>query len=223
MSGNFKAYLAEFLGTFALVVAAAGAVSMQGAAGAVTLTPVALSYGAASAMALFAFGPASGGHFNPAVTLGMLLGRRLDGITALFYFFSQLLGAAVAGSFLKSVLHDPALASAAPYLGSCDLTGVGFRAGTLIEAVATFFLVATFMSTTSVRKGPVRMGPMAVGLAVVFGVIVAGPVTGAALNPARAFGPAVASGHWSNWYVYWMGPLAGGAAAGLLQDNIFDS
>jgi len=217
MPGNLKAYLAEIVGTFALVFAAAGSVSMDAAAGGkLGLTGMALAYGSATAVALFAFGPTSGGHFNPAVTAGMIVARRIDAVTGVFYVVSQLLGAALAGLFLNAVLHADT-----SHMGVCDLQGVGFRAGTLIEAVSTFFLVSTFMATAGVRRGPARLGPLAVGLAVVFGVLVTGPVTGAAMNPARAFGPAVASGQWANWFVYWIGPLTGGVTAAILQENIF--
>ena len=214
MSGNFRAYLAELVGTFALVFAAAGSASLDAGCGG-SLAP-ALAYGAASATALFAFGPTSGGHFNPAITAAMLAARRVDGITALFYVASQLLGAALAGLFIKAALH-----AGAPQLGACALTGVGFRGGTLIEAVSTFFLVSTYMATAGTRRGPDRLGPVPVGLSVLFCALVTGPSTGAAMNPARAFGPAVASGLWTNWFVYWIGPLAGAAAAALMQENLF--
>lgn len=135
MSGNFKAYLAEIVGTFALVFAAAGSVAMDAAAGGkLGLTGMALAYGSATAVALFAFGPTSGGHFNPAVTAGMIVARRIDAVTGVFYVISQLLGAALAGLFLNAVLHADT-----SHMGVCDLQGVGFRAGTLIEAVSTFF------------------------------------------------------------------------------------
>lgn len=216
MSGNFRAYLAEFVGTFALVFAAAGAASHDAVTGAnLGAVAPALAYAAAYASALFAFGPTSGGHFNPAVTAGMLTARRIDGITALFYIAAQLLGATSAGVFLKAV-H-----AGAPHLGACGLSGVGFRAGTLIEAVSTFFLVSAFMATAGVRRGPARLGPLAVGLTVLFGVLVTAPSTGGAMNPARAFGPAVATGYWANWFVYWIGPVAGGVTAALTQEYFF--
>lgn len=216
MSGNFRAYLAELVGTFALVFAAVGAASYDAATGshAGALIP-ALAYAAAAAGALFAFGPTSGGHFNPAVTAGMLAARRIDGITGLFYVAAQLLGAALAAVFLKAV-H-----TGAPHQGVCDLAGVGFRAGTLIEAVSTFFVVSTYMATSGVRRGPARLGPLAVGLTILFCALVTAPSTGAAMNPARAFGPAVASGDWANWYVYWIGPLAGAVTAALAQEYLF--
>jgi glycerol uptake facilitator protein len=212
MSGNVRAYLAELVGTFALVFAAAGASSLDAAASGFA----ALAYAAAWASALFAFGPTSGGHFNPAVTAAMLVARRIDGITSLFYGASQLLGASLAGLFVKSVLR-----SGGGSLGGCELSGVGFRGGTLIEAVSTFFLVSSFMATAGARRGPARLGPLAVGLTVFFCALVTGPVTGGAMNPARAFGPSVASGEWANWFVYWTGPLAGAVTAALLHENLF--
>ncbi len=222
MSGHIKAFLAEMMGTFALVFLTMGAVCMEavrgGESGNVT---VALAYGAGTAAVLYAFGPISGGHFNPAVTGAMLLNRRIDAIKAVFYISSQLLGAALAGQFLRAVMHErPELFSGPVYLGACDLARVGFKAATLLEAVATFFIVSALYPALS-EPGTPGTAPLAAGLAVSAAVLAIGPLTGAAFNPARAFGPAVATGHWANWYVYWAGPLVGAAAASFLQERLF--
>jgi glycerol uptake facilitator-like aquaporin len=152
----------------------------------------------------------------------MILNCRIDGIKGLFYIASQLLGAALAGLFLKAILHaHPEICSSAPFLGACDLSGVGFKGGTLIEAVTTFFLVSSIYGTAVDARGFGATAPIAIGLTITLSILATGPLTGAALNPARAFGPAVATGHWANWFVYWIGPAAGACAASLLHENLF--
>lgn len=223
MTGNLKSYLAEMIGTFALVFAGAGSVCMdQLTGGRVGIVGIALAYGLVVMVMTSTYGPISGGHFNPAVTIAMLIGQRIDSIKCVFYVISQLFGAAIAALFLSAVLHaHPDLVSSPPFLGACDLSGVGFKAATLLEAVMTFFLVSTIYATTIDSRGCAAGAPLAIGMTAAFCVLAAGPLTGAALNPARAFGPAVVSGHWANWYVYWVGPIAGGAAASLLHENLY--
>lgn len=223
MTGSLKSYLAEFFGTFALVLAGAGAVCVDvlsggrlGAAG------IALSQGLAAVAAVYAFGPVSGGHFNPAVSAAMLLARRLSAVKAVFYLFSQLLGSAAAALLLAAVFHaHPELSQAAPFLGACDLAHVGFNAATLLEAMAAFFLVSAMYATAVDRRSAPGSFALAVGASYAAGTLLLGPLTGAALNPARAFGPAVATGHWAHWYVYWVGPLAGAVAASQAQEHLF--
>jgi len=182
---------------------------------------VALAYGAVLAAAGCAFGPISGGHFNPAVTVALLAARRIAPGKAVFYVVSQLLGAALGAFFLALVYKGSAFASGPPFLGACDLDGVSYRAGCAIEAVLTFLLVTVVFATAVDEEGPGALAPVAIGLTVTLGVLWAGPLTGAAINPARAFGPAVASGHWANHSAYWLGPLIGALAAGLLYEYVF--
>lgn len=205
MSGTFRAFLAEFVGTFCLVLLAAGAAA-SGAAPAL----VALAYGLAASVCLFAFAQ-GGGHFNPALTAASLLMRRADGPRAALILAAQLLGAALAGLYLQG--H--AAAGAAP--AACALSGVGFRSATLAEALGAFFIAsAYFASAAEPRRGA---APLAVGAATAAAALVFAPSTGGAFNPARAFGPSVATGLWAHWYVYWIGPLAGAAASALLFEN----
>jgi aquaporin TIP len=92
----------------------------------------------------------------------------------------------------------------------------------ILEAVTTFFLVLLVFATAVDEKGTFRsIAGFGIGLSITLGIMVAGPFTGAALNPARAFGPALASAHWANWGVYWVGPLAGGFIAALLYDSLY--
>lgn len=222
MSGNIRSFLAEFIGTFAVVWLAAGAVCIDAAVpGRLGAVGVSLAYGLGVAMMTYALGPASGGHFNPALTAAAYVSRRLELIKAIFYLISQLLGAALAGLLLaRTFAAWPQLATAQPFFGSCDLNGIGFRGATLLEAIATFLLVLVYCSAR--YEGRARSGwPLAMGFAVTAGSLALGPLTGGAMNPARAFGPAVASGHWTHFYVYCVGPLVGAGAATLLYDQLF--
>jgi MIP family channel proteins len=216
MSGNIRSFLAEFIGTFAVVWIAAGAVCVEATLpGQLGLLGTALAYGAAVALATYALGPASGGHFNPAVTIALFISRRLDGLRCVFYLASQLLGSAAAG-FLLAKTFPPALSSAAPYLGACRLAGVGFRMATLLEAISVFLIMLVYCSARF--SGRARSGwPIAMGFATTACALAIGPLTGAALNPARFFGPALASGHWADFYVYCAGPISGAILAALFH------
>ncbi len=223
MTGNLKCCLGEFLGTFALVLFGAGAVCMDSLTGGkVGLVGTALAAGLTLTVTTWTYGPTSGGHFNPVLTLALLANKRIEPTKAVLYAASQLLGAACGGLLLGAVLHGrPELASAPVYLGAFEPSSVGFKAATLLEALGAFLLVSVFYATALDPRGnPAHTAP-AVGLTLVLSVLAMGPVTGAALNPARAFGPAVASGHWADWYVYWIGPVAGALAAALIQEKIF--
>ena len=153
----------------------------------------------------------SGGHINPAVTITMLATRQISGIRALVYLGAQLGGAAVGGLLLLVVVPGASETT----LGSHSLgAGVAPWAGVLTEAILTFGLVFVIF-TTAVNSRELRnFAPIAIGLAVfvtnVFGI----PISGASLNPARSFGPAVVAWEWADHWVYWAGPVAGGVIAG---------
>jgi MIP family channel proteins len=206
-----KQCVAELIGTFALIFIGVGAINANPG-----LLGVALAHGLTIAVMVSATAGISGGHLNPAVTLGLLVGRQIDSRKAIAYGISQLLGAVVAGILLVNLLgnavHSGAEAVAA---GTPDLDGIGVVKGTLIEAVLTFFLVFVVYGTAVDPRAP-KIGGLAIGLTVALDILFGGPLTGAAMNPARTFGPAVASAHWNNHLVYWVGPMLGGAAAGLI-------
>jgi glycerol uptake facilitator-like aquaporin len=208
--GGLRAFGAELAGTFAATLAGAGAACLHGspAAGA-------LAYAASLAAVHHAF-PSAAGRFNPALTLAELGLRRLEVLRGVFALAAQLLGAACAGLFLRAALGGgrPDLLGEPAFLGACRPVGIGYRAATLVEAVATFFLVVAVLAAEERRAR--RTGPLMIGAAALFGALAAGPLTGGAMNPARAFGPAVATGFWTEHYVYWAGPLAGAVAAALL-------
>jgi MIP family channel proteins len=218
----FRKALAEGVGIFAFFFAGIGAiVANQGvvASGTTVVLIVAFAHGIMLAIMVSALGAVSGGHFNPAVTLGLFVGRMIDVRTLVVYWAAQLIGAilaavAVTVAFPK-VLWNPSHIGL-PALGS----GVGFGTGVFIEALLTFFLVLAVYGTAVDPRHP-PIGGLAIGLTVFVDILVGAGQTGAAMNPARAFGPAVVSSTWTNQLVYWIGPLIGGAVAGVLFKTIF--
>lgn len=215
---------AEFLGTFALVFFGAGAICTDQflhSTGGLGLFPTAIAYGLAVAIMVSALGHISGGHFNPAVTIGFWVTKRLNTVDVLLYWAAQLAGSMAAAFFLKAVVPEETWRAVA--LGTPELVRDFPRwAGMALEAITTFFLVLTVFATRVDEEAKISaITGFCIGLMITLGVLVAGPFTGGALNPARAFGPAVAATHWVNQGIYWVGPLGGGFIAGLLYDALF--
>ena len=212
------ALVAEAFGTFLFFFVGAGAVVLgdylaaNGGTGP-GLLGVALAHGLALAVLASALGAVSGGHFNPAVTLGVWIMGRITPVGAALYVVAQLVGGLAAGLALKAVFADSWQASniGAPALGA----GISPLVGIVVEAVLTALLLLVVIGTTVDSRGP-KLGGLAVGLAVTADILVGGPLTGAAMNPARWFGPAVAAGAYADWYVWWIGPAIGAAIAALV-------
>ena len=177
------------------------------------LLGVAFAHGLALAVLVSALGPISGGHFNPAITLAIWIMGRIKPMVAATYFVAQLVGALAAGFALKVVFAESWQASniGTPALGA----GITPALGIGIEAILTALLVLTVIGTAVDPRAP-KIGGLAIGLAVAADILVGGPLTGAAMNPARWFGPAVAAGAYADWYVWWIGALIGAAAAALV-------
>ncbi len=207
--------VAEAVGTFLFFFVGAGAVVVNDlSGGAVGLVGIALAHGLALAVMVSALGAVSGGHFNPAVTFGAWIAGKIEPLRALLYVAAQLVGGLAAGLALRALLPQEAWQPSAigtPALGE----GISPLAGIGIEAVLTVVLVLTVFGTAIDPRAP-RLGGMAIGLAVAADILMGGPLTGAAMNPARWFGPAVASGQLADWYVWWIGPLIGGALAAVI-------
>jgi MIP family channel proteins len=215
---------AEFLGTFALIFFGAGAVCVDfhlRNSGGLGLLAIALAHGLAIAIMVSALGHISGGHFNPAITIGFWVTKRLSTLESLAYWAAQLAGAAAAAFVLKFVVPEDV--GTGVFLGAPELMrDFPKLSGIALEAVGTFFLVFVVFAMVVDERGTFRsLAGFAIGLTITLGILVAGPFTGAALNPARAFGPELASRHWLNWGIYWVGPLGGGFLAGLLYDSLF--
>jgi MIP family channel proteins len=207
-----KRCIAEFIGTFALIFIGVGAIyhlgSIEKNGG---LLGIALAHGLAIAVMVSATGGVSGGHLNPAVTFGLMLADQIDLKSAVGYWIAQLAGALCASYLLVFLLSTQILASGTPDLSGTVTVGHGI----VIEAVLTFFLVFVVFGSAVDPRAP-KIGGLAIGLTVALDILFGGPLTGAAMNPARTFGPALASGHWNNHAVYWIGPLLGGGLAGLI-------
>jgi aquaporin Z len=224
MYNNSQKLTAEFIGTFALVFFGEGATcadqAMHGAGGP-GLFGIAMAHGLAIGIMVSALGHISGGHFNPAVTIGMWVTKRINTLDAVLYWIAQLAGAIAAAFLLKSIIPEDVWRAVA--LGTPELArDFPVWAAMTLEAVTTFFLVLMVFSTAVDEKGTFRsIAGFGIGLIIALGIMVAGPFTGGALNPARAFGPALAASHWANQGVFWVGPLAGGLIAGLLYDSLY--
>jgi MIP family channel proteins len=216
---------AEFIGAFAIVFFGEGAVcayQFLHASPELSLFGVAIAHGLAIAVMICALGHISGGHFNPAVTIGFWVTKRINTLDAIAYWAAQLAGAVAAAYLLKAVIPEEIWRTVA--LGAPSLTrDFTVLSGLILEAVTTFFLVLTFFATAVDEHNSSRpYAGFCIGLVITIAIVVAGPFTGGALNPARAFGPALAANHWANHGVYWVGPLLGGFFAGLLHDSFFN-
>jgi aquaporin Z len=209
---------AELLGAFALTFFGAGAI-LVGSAG---LLGVALAYGLAMALAVTFFMHVSGGHFNPAVTLGFLVTRRIDAGLAGVYWLAQLAGSCVGALLLWWIFPKEAIAPAR--LGAPTLhPSIGQGAGFTLEAIMTGFLVLAVFATSVDPRGAFKaIAGLGTGLAVVVGTLAGGPLTGAAMNPARAFGPEVVYDVWESYtWIYYAGPAAGALVAALLYEWLY--
>lgn len=211
--------VAEAFGTFALVFFGCAAVIMNAYPGAnYGLFGIAVAHAIVLSVAVSATIVISGGVLNPAVALGLLVARRLDARSAASYIVVQLAAAALAGLALQAV-YPAATARlvgyGTPQLGST----VTLTAGIGIEALLTFFLMSAVMGTAVSPEAP-KIAGFGVGLTLLFTIIAGGPMTGAALNPARAFGPALVSGSWTGHAVYWIGPILGAVVAALLWEHV---
>jgi MIP family channel proteins len=226
---------AEFVGTFTLIFIGAGAVlSIAKATGpalqsppaisvysGLTLVSVALANGLAIGVMVSAVGHISGGHFNPAVTLGFLITRRIAPSLAIVYWSMQFASATAAAALLRWFYPETTrdlTHLGAPALGS----GVSAGQGLVIEIVLTFFLVWVIFATAADPGGTFKsIAGLAIGLTIVIDVLMGGPMTGAAMNPARAFGPELVSRDWADAWVWYLGPFIGGVLAAAVYEWLY--
>jgi aquaporin Z len=218
-----RALLAEAAGTFWFFSIGAGAIVADKAYGGIGVVGVALAHGLALAVAISSLGSISGGHFNPAVTLGVWIADKHPRDRVLTYWGAQAVGALAAGLFLRIAFdHVPAAANAT-HLGTPTLAvGLPVLTAILIELVLTVFLVWAVFGTAVSPSAP-RIAGFGIGLTVAADILIGGPLTGAAMNPARWLGTAVAAGYLDNGLVYIVGPLIGAALAGLTYKYLFAS
>jgi aquaporin Z len=210
--------IAEFVGTFTLVFVGAGSIIVTNGN---DLTAIALAHGLAIGVMACAVGHISGAHFNPAVTLGFLVTKRIEVHLAATYWFAQIIAAVLAAFLLKAVLPDSAVTVVdlgVPALGA----GISPAAGLVIEIVLTFFLVWVIFATAVDPRGAfATISGLAIGFTITLDIFMAGPYTGAAMNPARALGPQLVQNVWSDAWVWYLGPAIGAIAAACLYDYLY--
>jgi MIP family channel proteins len=219
MRDSWRHFGAEFIGIFALVfVGGATIMSATLARSSYILLSAAIAHGLILAIMVTATMRISG-HLNPAVTIGFLVTRRIEPMMGMLYIVAQLLGAVVAAYALKWIFPH-ALGIDTRLGGQAISLDVSMMQAIVSEAIATFFLVFTVFGTAVDPHAP-KVGGFAIGLIVTADILAIGPLTGGSMNPARSFGPAIASGIFEGQVVYWVGPILGGIVAALLYDALF--
>ena len=219
MRDSWRHFVAEFIGTFALVFVGGAAIMIakdtNSPAG---LLGIALAHGLILAVMVSALMRISG-HFNPAVTIGFVVTRRIEITMAGVYIVAQVIGAIVAAYALKATFPYTLFEATRGGGRAIALQVTGGQAF-LLEFIATFFLVLVVFGTAVDSKAP-QIGGLAIGLVVTADILAIGPLTGGSMNPARSFGPAVASGVFEAQLIYWAAPIAGGIAAALIYEYLF--
>ena len=215
--------IAELIGTFALIFIGAG----TGALGLGGLVGVAFAHGLVVLGFAYAYGHISGTHINPAVTLGVWAAGKIETTRALAYVVVQLIGGVFGAYALRHVLGGTetglgrtALANGLTIHDGIVIT-IAPMVGLVLEAILTFFLVNAVLNAGISGKATVP-GGIAIGLTLTFCILMGGPLTGASLNPARSFGPAVATGNFTDLWLYFVGPILGGVVAGLLYRGVLE-
>ena len=211
--------VAEFIGTFTLIFIGGGAgiVAAFGSSG--DLVAVALANGLAIGIMVTNLGHISGGHFNPAITLGFVVTRRITAMLAVAYWVFQLAGAISAAFILRYIWSKAAVAAAAT---PSPPQNIHDARAFVVEAIMTFFLVLAVWATAVDPRGAFKaIAGLAIGLTITIDVLMGGPLTGAAMNPARALGPELAGGTWHEWWIYWAAPAAGALVAALLYEYLY--
>jgi MIP family channel proteins len=213
--------VAEFIGTFTLIFIGVGSILAANQIHDPSLIGVAIAHGLAIGIMVSALGHISGAHFNPAITFGFLITRRIKPALALLYWASQLAGAALAALLVRDLL--PRTSTEAVHLGVPAIGG-GVDAGAAfgLEAILTFFLAWVVFATAVDPRGTFKsIAGLAIGLTITVDILFGGPFTGAAMNPARAFGPQLVGSHWANGWVWYAGPLLGASVAAILYEFLY--
>jgi aquaporin Z len=209
---TIRALIVEFIGPFTLTLIGAGAIIItQGK----DLVAIALAHGLAIGLMVAAAGHISGGVYNPALTVGLFLAKKLTAVQSVTYIVAQLAGAVVAALCLKAIF--PSLLTNPVKLG-VPAVGPGFSTGAALfaEILMTFFLMFVVYGTAVDERGPRAIASLAIGLTITMDIFMGGGVSGAAMNPSRQFGVALVGGYWSNWWIYWIGPIVGALIAAAL-------
>jgi aquaporin TIP len=219
----FRRSLAEFIGTFAFVFVGAGAIASAGLTGDVSpsLLAIAFAHGLVFACMVSAVGHISGGHFNPAITLAFFVTRRLATSLTIAYLVVQL-GAAASAALMIRWIFPGSAAESVGYGSPALDPGLGNAEALVVEALLTFFLVWVVFATAADVRGTFKaIGGFAIGLVITFDMLIGGPLTGAMMNPARAFGPQLIDSSWDDFWIWYAGPILGGAIAALVYELVY--
>ena len=212
-----RKYFAEFIGTFVLIFIGTGTIAIANTGStAVGYLGIAFAFGLAVTVMAYAVGGISGGHFNPAVSLAMMINQRLEIKDGLFYIVSQFLGATVASLVVKDLVSSLKLPTS--NLGQTDFPNISAGNAFFVETLVTFLFIFVILMVTSNKFGTPTLAPLAIGVTLAILVIVTLNLTGGSLNPARSFGPAILVGGsaLSHYWVYFLAPLVGGAIAAFV-------
>jgi MIP family channel proteins len=217
--------LAEFIGTFALIFIGAGAGAVVGGSvGLPGIVAIAFAHGLTVMVFAFTYGSVSGGHFNPSVTVGVLAAGAMSVGEAAGYIVSQLIGGILGALLLRTILGGAETGLGTPELarnlalGTTTLTVTSW-AGFMIEAMLAFFLVTVVLGTAVAGRAR-NFAPLAIGMTLTLNILMGGALTGAAFNPARALGPMVATGNFSDAWLYLAAPIVGAIAAAILHTGL---
>ena len=228
-----RGMLAEFIGTFALMFVGGGAIIMTAAlpGGGGGLLAIALAHGLILAVMITAFMHLSGGQFNPAVAIALAVIRKQTWTQAMLFSAAQIIGSVVAAALLKGLFNE--IRVDGMMIRAADAVQVGATLGSLglstgaifiLEMIATILLMTTIMGTGVDARGTgksLAVGGFGIGLTVAANILFFGPATGASMNPARSFGPALIAGAWSMHWVYWLAPICGAVVAATVYKAAF--
>ena len=224
---NPRNWFAEAIATYALVffgplsiilsvVAFGDGLSIE------SIIMISLGHGAVIGLMVYAFGHISGAHINPAVTIPMMITKKISVQDGIGYIIFQLLGAIIAALSLKAILPElGAKVNFGTQGGPSELLNSSIMAGITVEIILTFFLVTVIFLTAVHKKAPAGIHGISIGGMVFLLHLVGVPLTGASMNPARTFGPAVVSGFWELHWLYWIAPIIGGIIAGVIMNYVF--
>jgi aquaporin NIP len=215
-ASRLRRYVAEFVGTFVLVVIGPGAVMVASSTHAFGDAGIALAFGLAVTVVVAATGQTGGAHINPAVTLGLWSVRRFPARDVLPYVAAQVLGAVVAASALLWILGPIANVGA-------TLPSISIGRAFAVEAGYTAILGLVIMGVAVDKRAPSLVAPFMIGATIAAGAFVTGPLTGGSFNPARSFGPALVGHVWTAHWLYWLAPIVGAVAGMNLSAAISDS
>jgi aquaporin NIP len=204
---------AELVGTYALVTAGCGAIIVDALTGALSHVGVALTFGLVIMVMIASTGHISGAHFNPAVTIALALIRRFPWSEVPVYIGGQLLGAILGALTLRGLFGLTAnLGTTLPVANPIQSLGV--------EVLLTAALMFVITSVATDSRAPALLAALAIGATVALDALWGGPISGASMNPARSFGPALAAGVWSHQWIYWLGPIVGASLGALIYQMI---